>query len=121
MRSSLSPGTLMTIPEWRATLTLQSRHLPHDWAVELPFQNGTDLSSKGFCPLGRKYPATSVGWYRRVLDHHCYDQSLGSSGSGCGERSHTNHVDFQRILRVRDSIEANELEAALQNENATLL
>jgi beta-galactosidase len=42
--------------------------LPHDWAVELPFQNDPDLSSKGFYPLGRKYPATSVGWYRRVLD-----------------------------------------------------
>jgi beta-galactosidase len=42
--------------------------LPHDWAVELPFQNDPDLSSKGFYPLGRKYPATSVGWYRRVFD-----------------------------------------------------
>src|SRR5271165_4090177 len=42
--------------------------LPHDWAVELPFQNDPDLVNKGFYPLGRKYPATSVGWYRRVLD-----------------------------------------------------
>ncbi len=42
--------------------------LPHDWAVELPFENDPSLSSKGFYPLGRKYPATSVGWYRRVFE-----------------------------------------------------
>lgn len=42
--------------------------LPHDWAVELPFQNDPALRSKGFYPLGKKYPATSVGWYRRVFD-----------------------------------------------------
>jgi len=42
--------------------------LPHDWAVELPFQNDPALSSKGFYPLGRAYPATSIGWYRRVFD-----------------------------------------------------
>ncbi|HZQ96355.1 MAG TPA: beta-galactosidase GalA [Candidatus Sulfotelmatobacter sp.] len=48
--------------EWR------SLDLPHDWAVELPFENDPDLVNKGFYPLGRKYPATSVGWYRRVFD-----------------------------------------------------
>ena len=42
--------------------------LPHDWAIELPFQNDPALSSKGFYPLGRTYPATSIGWYRRVLE-----------------------------------------------------
>jgi beta-galactosidase len=42
--------------------------LPHDWAVELPFQNDPLLQSKGFYPLGRNYPATSVGWYRRVFE-----------------------------------------------------
>jgi beta-galactosidase len=42
--------------------------LPHDWAVELPFQNDPGLASKGFYPLGRNYPATSVGWYRRVFE-----------------------------------------------------
>ncbi|MBZ5514977.1 MAG: DUF4982 domain-containing protein [Acidobacteriia bacterium] len=42
--------------------------LPHDWAVELPFQNDPDLTSKGFYPLGRRYPVTSVGWYRRVFE-----------------------------------------------------
>ena len=42
--------------------------LPHDWAVELPFENDRDLYSHGCKPLGRKYPATSIGWYRRVFD-----------------------------------------------------
>ena len=48
--------------EWRPV------DLPHDWAVELPFQNDPALASKGFYPLGRTYPATSVGWYRRVFE-----------------------------------------------------
>src|ERR1035441_8787654 len=46
----------------------KSVDLPHDWAIELPFQNDPALSSKGFYPLGRAYPATSIGWYRRVLE-----------------------------------------------------
>ena len=48
--------------EWKAL------NLPHDWAIELPFTNDQSLQSKGFYPLGRKYPETSVGWYRRVFD-----------------------------------------------------
>ncbi len=48
--------------DWKAV------DLPHDWAIELPFQNDPALSSKGFYPLGRSYPATSVGWYRRILE-----------------------------------------------------
>ena len=46
----------------------QSIDLPHDWAVALPFVDDRDLQSKGFHPLGRKYPETSIGWYRRVFD-----------------------------------------------------
>jgi beta-galactosidase len=42
--------------------------LPHDWAIELPFQNDRALSSKGYYPLGRTYPETSVGWYRRIFE-----------------------------------------------------
>ena len=42
--------------------------LPHDWAISLPFKNDSTLSSKGFYPLGRDYPETSVGWYRRVFE-----------------------------------------------------
>src|ERR1700727_18210 len=42
--------------------------LPHDWAVELPFVRDNELASHGFKPLGRRYPETSVGWYRRAFD-----------------------------------------------------
>jgi beta-galactosidase len=47
---------------WRAV------DLPHDWAVELDFKNDPALASKGFYPLGRAYPETSIGWYRRVFE-----------------------------------------------------
>ncbi len=43
-------------------------NLPHDWAVELPFVHDEDLQSHGYKPLGRKYPETSIGWYRRTFD-----------------------------------------------------
>lgn len=41
--------------------------LPHDWAVELPFDPHADVSNGGK-PIGLPHPATSVGWYRRRLD-----------------------------------------------------
>src|SRR6202049_4249830 len=44
------------------------RHLPSDWAVELPFVRDEELQGHGYKPLGRRYPETSVGWYRRVFD-----------------------------------------------------
>jgi len=43
-------------------------NLPHDWAVELPFVRDEVQNSHGFKPLGRRYPETSVGWYRREFD-----------------------------------------------------
>jgi beta-galactosidase len=46
----------------------RSMNLPHDWAVELPFAWDDTLASHGFKPLGRRYPETSVGWYRREFD-----------------------------------------------------
>lgn len=42
--------------------------LPHDWAVELPFVNDPELKNKGYYPLGRRYPDTSIGWYRKVFE-----------------------------------------------------
>lgn len=48
--------------KWRAL------NLPHDWAVELPFVHDERLQSHGYKPLGRDYPETSVGWYRRTFD-----------------------------------------------------
>ncbi|HEY1809726.1 MAG TPA: beta-galactosidase GalA [Acidobacteriaceae bacterium] len=52
----------------------QSVNLPHDWAVELPFvhddSGGRDnaMKSHGYKPLGRRYPETTVGWYRREFE-----------------------------------------------------
>src|ERR1039457_4828016 len=49
-------------------------HLPHDWAVELPFvhddsETGDDPPrGHGYKPLGRRYPETSVRWYRREFE-----------------------------------------------------
>ena len=42
--------------------------LPHDWAIGLPLKDDPALASKGSYTLGRDYPETSVGWYRRVID-----------------------------------------------------
>ena len=42
-------------------------NLPHDWAVELPFENSKnfDVESHGYKPVGGFYPETSIGWYRK--------------------------------------------------------
>ena len=46
----------------------RSIDLPHDWGVELPFQSTPPLlSDHGAKPLGRDYPETSIGWYRRTI------------------------------------------------------
>ncbi|WP_242097163.1 beta-galactosidase GalA [Sphingomonas sp. CROZ-RG-20F-R02-07] len=53
----------------------QAVDLPHDWAVDLPFARsgapGSDAdkagAAQGYKPLGRLWPATSVGWYRRPI------------------------------------------------------
>ncbi len=51
--------------------------LPHDWAVELRFVPSVALdpsveedprAAHGFRPLGRDYPDTSIGWYRRGFE-----------------------------------------------------
>jgi beta-galactosidase len=41
--------------------------LPHDWAVELPFVNDEafNVMAHGYKPVGGKFPATSIGWYRK--------------------------------------------------------
>src|ERR1017187_1171333 len=57
-------------------LKWRSLNLPHDWAVELPFvrdevksPNGDESTVlHGSKPLGRRFPETSVGWYRREFE-----------------------------------------------------
>jgi beta-galactosidase len=41
-------------------------NLPHDWAIELPFDSKAD-GSHGFKALGGGFPQNSVGWYRRMF------------------------------------------------------
>jgi beta-galactosidase len=43
--------------------------LPHDWAVELPFDPKAGYSH-GFKTVGRNFPETSVGWYRKSFLIH---------------------------------------------------
>ena len=39
-------------------------NLPHDWAVEMPFDN-KGSHSHGYKAVGRAFPQNSVGWYRK--------------------------------------------------------
>src|SRR6266540_2666492 len=41
--------------------------LPHDWAVELPFDPKAD-GAHGFKAIGEGFPQNSVGWYRRTFE-----------------------------------------------------
>ena len=45
----------------------RSVDLPHDWAIELPFDPKAD-GSHGFRAVGDGFAANSVGWYRRSFD-----------------------------------------------------
>ena len=45
----------------------RSLDLPHDWAVEVPFSKDGS-PSHGFKAVGRNFPETSVGWYRRAFE-----------------------------------------------------
>ena len=42
-------------------------NLPHDWAVELPFDPKAD-AGHGFKPVGPGFPTNSVAWYRRTFE-----------------------------------------------------
>ena len=46
--------------------TWRTVNLPHDWAVELPFDQNADLSH-GFKPVGPGFASNNVGWYRRAF------------------------------------------------------
>lgn len=41
-------------------------NLPHDWAVELPFDPAADCNH-GFKPVGPGFPQNDIGWYRRTF------------------------------------------------------
>jgi len=44
----------------------QKVDLPHDWAVELDFDAKAERYH-GYKPLGREWPSTSIGWYRKTF------------------------------------------------------
>ena len=50
--------------------------LPHDWVVELPFVDGkiSNLESHGYKPVGRNFPETTIGWYRKKFDIPATDE-----------------------------------------------
>ena len=54
-------GAAATDFDDRAWRTL---NLPHDWAVELPFDS-RGAGSHGYKAIGRNFPQNSVGWYRK--------------------------------------------------------
>lgn len=41
--------------------------IPHDWVTELPYAKEAS-HSHGYKTVGYKYPETSVGWYRKVIN-----------------------------------------------------
>lgn len=45
----------------------RSVNLPHDWAIELPFDSSAD-GSHGFKAIGRGFSQNSVAWYRRKFE-----------------------------------------------------
>lgn len=47
--------------------------LPHDWVVDLPFEPQAS-HSHGYKTVGYRYPATSVGWYRKVFSLPAADE-----------------------------------------------
>ena len=45
----------------------QEVRIPHDWATTLPYAREAS-HSHGYKTVGYKYPETSVGWYRKVIN-----------------------------------------------------
>jgi len=41
--------------------------LPHDWAIELPFDAKADIAH-GCKAIGEGFPQNSIGWYRRTFE-----------------------------------------------------
>jgi beta-galactosidase len=52
---------------WFSDASWRTVNLPHDWAIELPFDPNAD-GSHGFKALGAGFPQNSVAWYRRTFE-----------------------------------------------------
>ena len=67
--------------------TWQKVNLPHDWAIDVPFvkneyfilpknpDDGDPTAGHGYKAIGRKFPETSVGWYRKVFNLSADDEA----------------------------------------------
>ena len=53
--------------DWYSVASWRQVDLPHDWAIELPFDPKAD-GSHGFKPVGEGFPQNNVGWYRRTFE-----------------------------------------------------
>ncbi|MGH7954283.1 MAG: sugar-binding domain-containing protein, partial [Limisphaerales bacterium] len=53
--------------QWRTV------NLPHDWAVELPFDSNANYDH-GYKPIGPGYPTNSIAWYHREFSLPKKDQ-----------------------------------------------
>jgi beta-galactosidase len=62
-KAGVSPGPAAT---QFGDATWRKVDLPHDWAVELPFDSKAD-ASHGFKPVGPGFHSNDVGWYRRTF------------------------------------------------------
>lgn len=51
----------------------QEVSIPHDWATTLPYAPEAS-HSHGYKTVGYKYPETSVGWYRKVINIPANDE-----------------------------------------------
>ncbi len=49
-------------------------NLPHDWAVDLPFVGIDHMENHGGHPLGREFPDSSIGWYRKSFQLNTADK-----------------------------------------------
>ena len=47
-------------------VTWRTVNLPHDWAIELPFDQNADMNH-GYRAVGPGFEANSIGWYRRAF------------------------------------------------------
>ncbi len=52
---------------WFSDASWRTVNLPHDWAVELPFDKTAD-TAHGFKALGHGFPSNSAAWYRRAFE-----------------------------------------------------
>ena len=52
---------------WFGDASWRTVNLPHDWAVELPFDKTAD-AAHGFKALGHEFTSNNVAWYRRTFE-----------------------------------------------------